>query len=247
MNEVVRREPAPAQGFGDALMKVLADPNITPEKLQIVLQMQREILADRRKEAFQTAFVKMSAVMPRVNKQGLVELKKDGRVIGSYKFARWEDMDEAIRPILHDHGFALTFSETPNTNGRVQVRGELMHVDGHSIHSERSMPPDIGPGRNSLQAEGSAVSYCKRYLAEELCNIVRKGVDDDGRTAISEPITAAQATELRILLKEIKTKPETFLRLFVTNCETIEEIQARDFPRLINALKEKQQSMGAKK
>lgn len=244
MNDVVRRDPAPAQGFGEQLMRVLADKDIPADKLQVVLQMQKDILTDRRIEAFKTAFVAMSAKMPRVNKNGLVELKnKDGRFLGSYKFARWEDMDEAIRPILQEFGFALTFSETPTSNGRVQVRGELMHIDGHSIHSERSMPPDTGPGRNSLQAEGSAISYCKRYLAEELCNIVRQGQDDDGRSAIREPITPAQATELRVLLKEIKTQPDTFLRLFVTDCEKIEDIQARDFPRLINALKEKQRSM----
>lgn len=241
MNEVARL--APAQGLDNSLMQLLSDPKITPEKMQVILQARREILADRRREAFQAAFVQMAADMPRVNKQGLVELRKDGRVLGSYKYARWEDMDEAIRPVLQKYGFALTFAEIPTSNGRVQVRGELMHVDGHSIQSERTMPPDTGPGRNSLQAEGSAISYCKRYLAEELCNIVRKGVDDDGRSAVSKPITPKQAAELLILLKAIKTKPDTFLRLFVTNCEKIEDIQERDYPRLINALKEKQSSM----
>ena len=244
MNDVVKRE-TPAQGFGDVLMRVLSDPNIPADKLQIVLQTQKDILADRRREAFQTAFVAMAAEMPQVTKEGLIELKnKEGVRFGSYKFTKWEDMDEAIRPVLAKHGFALNFYEPPHNgaDGKVTVRGVLMHLDGHSVESEKSGPPDTGPGRNSLQAIGSTTSYLKRYLAEELCNIVRKGEDNDGTTTL-KLITPAQIKELEGLLKAVKTQPDTFLRLFVTGCERMEDIPERDFPRLVNALREKQRSM----
>ena len=237
MNEVTR--VTPAQGFGDTLMQVLKDKNIPADKLQIVLQMQREILTDRRREAFETAFVAMHAKMPRVNKQGWVELG-EGK---GYNFAKWEDMDEAIRPVLEEFGFALRFTQVNGESGLVTVRGELVHIDGHAVASERAMPPDRGRGRNDLQAIGSSISYAKRYLAEGLCNIVRQGQDDDGKTAVPKPISAAQVKELEGLLKSIKTSPQTFLRLFVTGADALEEIQERDFPRLINALREKQRSM----
>lgn len=242
MNELTRATPA--QGFNDVLMRVLSDPNIPADKLQIVLQTQKDLLIDRRREAFQTAFVAMAAEMPQVTKEGVVELKnKEGHRFGSYKYALWEDMDEAIRPILQKHGFALTFSESPTANGHVQLRGELLHIDGHSINSERNMPPDIGPGRNALQAQGSAISYAKRYLAEELCNVVRKGEDDDGKSATLKLITDVQIKELTKLLQAVSTTPETFLRLFVTGAEKMEDIPARDYPRLVNALREKQRSI----
>jgi len=244
MNDVVRS--APAQGFGDTLMKLLADPNIPADKLQVMLQMQRELLAERRKEAFQTAFVAMSAKMPQVTKEGLIDLSSGGTRRGSYKYAKWEDMDTVIRPILVEFGFALNFYEPPENglNGKdVTVRGVLMHVDGHSVESQRSAPPDAGPGRNSLQAIGSTITYLRRYIGEGLCNIVRRGIDDDGKSAISKPITPAQIKELTDLLKAVKTQPDTFLRLFVTGCEKMEEIPERDFPRLVNALREKQRSM----
>ena len=237
MNNVVR--VSPAQGFGDTLMQVLKDKNIPADKLQIVLQMQREILSDRRREAFETAFVAMHAKMPRVNKHGFVDLG-DGK---GYKFAKWEDMDEAIRPRLEEFGFALRFTQVNGESGLVTVRGELVHLDGHSVSSERAMPPDRGRGRNDLQAIGSSISYAKRYLAEGLLNIVREGQDDDGRKAVPQPISPEQVKELERLLKSIKTSPQTFLRLFVTGCDALDEIQERDYPRLINALKEKQRSM----
>lgn len=242
MNDIARATPA--QGFNDVLMRVLSDPNIPADKLQIVLQTQKDILIDRRREAFQTAFVAMAAEMPQVTKEGVVELKnKEGHRFGSYKYALWEDMDEAIRPILNRHGFALTFSQIANGKGQVVVRGTLMHVDGHSIDAEREMPPDVGPGRNSLQAIGSAISYAKRYLAEGLCNIVRKGEDDDGRSADKKVVTDAQIKELTKLLQAVSTTPETFLRLFVTGAEAMVDIPARDYPRLVNALREKQRSI----
>ena len=234
---------APAAEFSQILLSVLQNKDIPADKLAIVLQTQRQIMEEQRIESFNNAFVEMSAVMPQVRRDGTVELVKDGKKLGSYKFARWEDMDKVIRPILYKFGFGLTFAEHDDPNG-VVVEGSLLHVDGHFRTARTRMPPDVGPGRNQLQARGSSVSYAKRYLAEELCNIVRCGVDDDGISAGLQPISLEQKQELALLLKDVKTSPETFLRLFVTGIENMHEIPAREFPRLKNALLEKKQSMG---
>ena len=241
MNEVTR--VTPAQGFGDTLMQLLSNPDVPADKLSLMLQMQREILADRRREAFETAYVAMHAKMPRVNKHGWVDL---GEGKGGYNFAKWEDFDEATRPILGEFGFALRFTQINGESGLVTVRGDLVHIDGHAVASERAMPPVRGRGRNELQAIGSSISYAKRYLAEGLLNIGREGQDDDGKTAVPEPITAEQVKELEKLLKAINTSHKKFLELFVTGCDALDEIETRDYPRLINALKEKQRSMKEK-
>src|SRR5215467_3129073 len=157
MNEITR--VTPAEDFGGTLMRLLTDKEIPADKLQIMLQMQRELIVERRREAFTSAFVRLAAVLPQVSKNGTVELvSKDGRRLGSYKFAKWEDMDAVLRPILNEHGFALQFTQ----HGELTVRGILMHADGHFIESERTLPPDTGPGRNALQAIGSSLSYAKR-------------------------------------------------------------------------------------
>jgi hypothetical protein len=184
--------------------------------------------------------------MPQVRKDGTVELIKEGRSLGSYKFARWEDMDKVIRPILHKFGFALTFSEIASQNGGVTVQGELVHIDGHSKTSQTKLPPDTGPGRNALQAHGSALSYAKRYLAEGLCWIVRRGEDDDAIKSGLKPVTAEQRKELEQLLKEVRTKEDSFLRLMLTGVDSMSAIPQREFPRLKNALEEKKHSMKGK-
>ena len=247
MNEITR--VAPAEDFGSTLMKLLTDPKIPSDKLQIMLQMQRELIAERRKEAFQTAFVRMHHAMPRVTKHGTVELvTKDGTRLGSYKFAKWEDMDKAIRPVLNDYGFGLSFqqvdSDKPN---HVKVVGVLLHADGHSIESMQSWPYDTGPGRNLLQAMGSALSYAKRYCAEGLCNIVREGQDDDGIAAYQRTVTEEQAAHLSRLLDETRTTAEMFLEMMVTGAKEIENVPQREYPRLVNALNEKRKKQKEKK
>jgi hypothetical protein len=246
MNDVVVARPAPALALGETLLKMLADPNISADKLQILLQMQQSIMAESRREAFQAAFAAMSAEMPQVDKRGIVELVKEGKVLGRYNFAKWEDMDVVIRPIMHRHGFALTFPQRID-GGKSVLVGKLLHAAGHFEISERPVTPDPGPGRNSAQAEGSGLSYAKRYVAEGLLNIVRKGQDDDGIASGLKLLDAAQVKQLAGLLGETGTKTETFLRMFVTGCETLEAIPVRELPRLLNALEEKKRSLLSKK
>jgi hypothetical protein len=245
MNNIVKR-PAPALALGDTLLKMLVDPNISAEKTQILLQTQKDIMAESRREAFQTAFAALAAELPQVDKRGIVELVKEGRVLGRYNFAKWEDMDAVIRPIMFRHGFSFSFASRVDSGKQILV-GKLMHSAGHFEISERLLIADPGPGRNTLQAEGSGLSYAKRYVAEGLLNIVRKGQDDDGIASGLKLIDAAQVKQLAGLLGETGTKTEMFLGMFVTGATSLEEIAARDLPRLLNALQEKKRSLAAKK
>jgi hypothetical protein len=105
------------------------------------------------------------------------------------------------------------------------------------------LPPDVGPGRNSLQAVGSAISYGKRYTAEMLLNIVRRGEDTDGYGAVENnaPITDTQAKHLAKLIKDTKTDTAKFLEWSKTGADKLADIPAREFVRLLNALNDKKQ------
>lgn len=241
------RAPPPAHGFGNVLLAILADQNIPADKLALVLQAQRDNLADTRREAFTTAFVAMSAELPQVIKGGLVQLKtRDGKELGRYAFARWEDMDELTRPVLNKHGFAISFAEEPSpTKGMIFLVAELIHRDGHSKFARRLTPADTGPGRNELQAEGSAISYAKRYLFEELTNTVRRGQDDDASSVPDRKITPEQIAQLKQLLEETRTGIDYFLHLMLTDVSELEDIPERDFDRLVTALESKKRKGAA--
>jgi hypothetical protein len=232
------RMPAPAHSLGQILRGILSDPTVPADKLEMLWRMSKEMLAEERREAFDTAFAAMSRVLPQVRRDGLIELTKEGKKVGLIPFARWEDMDELIRPILAEYGFALTFTTIEHATGKLCIRGELMR-EGHSRFAEIPLPADTGPGRNSLQAVGSTISYGKRYCAEMLLNIVRRGQDDDGNAGGNIPITPAQVKELQALITDTKSDRAKFLEW--SGVKSLEEIPAREFVRLKNALNTKKQ------
>jgi ERF superfamily len=244
--DVVRVErAAPAEAFGQFLMQALADPNIPADKLEVIAKMRREVLSDQAREAFMEHFAAFSAELPQVERDGTVTLEKDGRPMGRYNFTTIEAMDLILRPLLAKHGFAISFSSADNANG-VTVTGTLSGW-GWERSSTYTLPPDTGPGRNALQARGSSRRYAKRYVTDDLVNIVRKGKDDDARGALEALIDATQIKELVGLLKATASDEANFLKMMVTGAESLQDIRQRDFPRLIMALRERQQKQKAAK
>lgn len=234
MNEVTR--PA-GTSLVDGLMKLIADQNVGTDKLELLLKMQAQALETRAREEFHQAFADLSAELPQVEREGRVELSRDNKRLGGYRYARWEDMDTVIRPVLAKHGFGLSFSSRiapDHTN--VILKGKLLHVGGYFEEAEFPVLSDKGPGRNDLQARGSGISYAKRYVAEMLLNVVRKGEDDDGIAALSRKISEKQVENLERLIAAAKSTPEKFLRVMVTGVESIADIPERDYERVINAL-----------
>lgn len=193
-----------------AIITVARDPNLDVAKLDALMRMQFELEKRQAEREAIEAFTRVSAKMPRVKKNGTIELGSKG----SIPFARWEDMDAIIRPIITAEGFTLSFNSAPREGGGLVVTGELMHRSGHVRTATIPLPLDAGPGRNNLQAVGSTLSYGKRYCAEMLLNIVREAQDDDGIKGAMRFATDEEVTELQALIKETLTDEEKFCGLF---------------------------------
>jgi hypothetical protein len=225
------------------IAEAVTNPAIDVAKLEVLLRMKREVTADRGVLLFNEALHRAQAAMPRVKKNGTIDMGSKG----SMKFAKWEDMDTILRPILDAHGFSLSFDTAPRDGGGSVITGTLQHTAGHHRTASMSLPLDSGAGRNNLQAAGSTLSYGKRYVAEMLLNIVREGDDDDGKAGGMVFVTQAEATELTNLVAATGTDLRQFLAMMVRdNVHAIEEIERDDFPRLKNALLDKQSKLKAK-
>ena len=238
--EIIQRveRAAPAEAFGEFLMRALADPNIPADKLEVIAKMRREVLSDQAREAFMEHYAAFSAELPQVERDGTVELVKDGRSLGKYAFTTIEAMDVIIRPLLAKHGLAISFASVDNKDS-VTIVGTLSGW-GWEKSSTYTLPPDKGPGRNELQARGSSRRYAKRYIVDDLCNVVRKGKDDDARGAMEALIDATQIKELVDLINATASDEAAFLKMMVTGAESLHDIRQRDFPRLVMALRDKQ-------
>jgi hypothetical protein len=235
MNEIIER-PAPAHDFGELMMGLLRDPSIPADKLEVVMKMRREALEYEAKEAYQHHFALFTADMPAVERDGMVDLGAKGK----YPFTTYEQMDMILRPLLVKHGFSLQYwSSNAEKIDVIIVHGALAGW-GWQRESVYPVPPDSGPGRNALQARGSSQTYAKRYIADLLCNIVRKGTDNDGRGAVDAFIDHRQVKELTDLIRATDTNVEAFLNTMVTDVREVADVRVRDYSRLVLALKERQ-------
>lgn len=219
-----------------AIVAMAENPAVDVTKLDAILQMQEKLERRQAEKEFTAAFARLSAKLPRVKKSGTIELGEDkaGKKRGSIAFARWEDMDKIIRPLLIDEGFALSFDSTQRAGdgGGIVVTATLMHSAGHSRTASMALALDAGPGRNNLQAMGSSLSYGKRYTTEMLLNIVREGEDDDGVAAGMKFVTTEQAAELDKAMREKGIDPDRILRYF--EIADVRNLKADNFAPAMN-------------
>jgi hypothetical protein len=234
--EVASFDPAPptniVQADATSLMAVIsraaADPNTDVDKLERLLGMYERITAQGAKGAFTAALAAMQPELPVIDEKGKTD---------KTTYAKWEDINEAISPVLARHGFALSFKVARQDNS-VSVTGILSHQEGHSEDTTLDLPVDTGPGRNAVQAVGSSVSYGKRYTATALLNItsrLKKDQDDDGKGAGA--ITKKQAGEIQELIESVNADKPAFLKYM--KAESIATIQATDFDKAVAALNAK--------
>jgi hypothetical protein len=113
----------------------------------------------------------------------------------SYKYADLGDIFDAVLPILHKHGIAL--SQPPHSeSGMVGVYTRLIHESGHI--------EDCGalllPAGNNPQSAGSAMTYARRYAACAALGIVADE-DDDGQVATTSISEAEKVKKLQNRLK----------------------------------------------
>ena len=228
------------------------DPAVNVEKMAALLDMQERVVAKRAEAEFNQALARLMKVLPRVKKNGVVEYPEDknkpqGPKAKAFNFARWEDIDAAIRPLLDAEGFSLSFNSAPRTGdgGGIVVTGTLLHGGGHSRSASIPLALDASGGKNNLQAMGSTFSYGKRYTTTALLNLVFEGEDDDGVRGGMVFASPDQVAQIEALITETKTDRDAFLDYMEAG--SVEGIQAKHVPKALNALATKRRKMAEAK
>lgn len=180
MNQVTTIEPTEQPS---SLLAVIAqaaqNPAVDVDKMERLLEMQERVYARQAKTAFDAALAELQPDLPVISERGKI-LNNRGETQSTYAY--WEDVNEGIRPLLAEKGFALSF-KTGRRGDLVTVTGILSHRDGHREETTLDLPSDGSGSKNAVQAIGSSIAYAKRYTAYSLLNITTKGEDDDGQTA----------------------------------------------------------------
>jgi hypothetical protein len=229
-----------------AIVVLAKDPSVDVEKLSALMMMQERMEARAAVAAFNRDFARMAPHLPKVKKNGEVwypinKNQPDGPKRKAFNYATWEDVDDAIRPILLEYGFFLTFNTTQRAGdgGGVVVHGRLSHFEGHTETADFALPLDTSGGKSNLQGYASSTSFGQRYTAKMLLNIVFEGEDDDGVKGGMSFLSDEQVFDLHDLMRQTKTSEEAFLRYMGYaggGIHDLTEIEARDFAKLKNAL-----------
>lgn len=219
----------------DVISRAASDPNTDVDKLQKLLDMYERVTATEAKRAYMEALANVQTELPVIPERGAIK-NREGSVQSRY--ALWEDVNDAIKPVLSRHGLALSF-RTGFEADKIIVIGVLTHKDGHSEQTTISLPSDTSGSKNAVQAVGSSTSYGKRYTAAALLNITsREEKDDDAQSAISNGcITDAQIETLQDLIERSSADIEKFTAFL--GVTALAEIKTKDYRRAVEALNTK--------
>lgn len=171
-----RTDPVVAEGATilAVISRAASDPNTDVDKMERLMLMYERIESKRAVAAYQAALSDMQEALPSIGERG--------NAANRYTYALWEDINAAVKPILKQFGFALSF-RTDCQKDAISVTGVLTHRDGHREETTISLPADSSGNKNAVQAVASSVSYGKRYTAGALLNLTSHGEDDDAFAA----------------------------------------------------------------
>ena len=230
---VVPTEVAPSNQLLAFIQAAITDERSDVAKMTQAVDLYERLLRHDAETAFNQAMARLAPKLPRIQKNGTIDMGAKG----SIPFAKWEDIDRIIRPLLTEEGLSLSFGSEPVDKGVIMIC-TLSHVLGHCRTSKMQLPADEGPGRNHLQAMGSARQYGKRYLAVDLLNLVCVGIDDDANSV--GQVTEAELIAVTKIYKACDmndTEVEGFLTFM--GITALSEIRRHDYEKAMNMLRAK--------
>lgn len=200
LSKVQERESMPAQQQETAAImsmieRVAMSPDADINKLEKMFEMQQKAMDRNAKQSFTADLAAMQESLPRVIEHGEGHNKA--------KFAKLEDINDAIRPVLHRYGFAVTFRIKHESN-LVWITTVLSHKGGHSEETAIPLAVDSTGSKNPVQAVGSSISYGKRYGICAMLNI-STGDDVDGGLPTNVPQNLPDITDALQSIKDAAT------------------------------------------
>jgi len=120
------------------------------------------------------------------------------------KYADLASVWEACGEALHNNGFSVIQSPTFE-EGRVGVDTMILHESGQHVHGTLTLAVKK---QNDPQADGSAITYARRYALAAMVGVIQ--TDDDAEGAVRSP-SAKEVAPIKIILPTQVMKIEKLL------------------------------------
>jgi hypothetical protein len=221
----------------NCVAQAMGDPATDVGKLELLIRLQREIIADDARLQYARAMRAAQADMMPI-------LRTAQNTSTNSRYAPLEVIDAVIRPIYTRHGFAMEFNSEP-VDGGVRLICEVTHTPGghtKTRHLEAALDA-VGPqgraNKTPVQALVSSTTYLRRTLTCMVWNLALTNEDMDGNAPRNDGrLTERQVEELWELMRRTETQEARFLTVMcpAADLRSIGDVPAVEFPRLRNAL-----------
>lgn len=176
------------------------DPSVDIDKMERLFQMYERVEQRRAVQAYNAAMAAAQEEMPAVVKNRE----------NNHTKARYADLyaiaDECL-PIIHKHGFGLSFAEcTATAPGCMGISCRASHSGGHAEVYTFNVPVDATgsqgkTNKTQTQAYGSTFTYGRRYATCGVFNIII--TDKDGNSSAGDGLVSAeQKSEIEALIRD---------------------------------------------
>lgn len=234
MNAVMKLESNAVTVTPMQMLATAMEKGVDTAQLEKLLDLQERWEQGEARKAFNAAFSDFKAEAVTIVKNTLI---KDGPLKGK-KHANLHDVIVATTPKLSAHGLAISWKLSRDEKDWMEVTCTLRHIAGHSESVSMGAAPDTGPGRNAIQARGSAKSYLERYTATAILGLAAADQDDDGGAG-DRPvlITSKQAADLDALLTETGSNKAQFLKYL--KVDALSDLPAANYAKAVAAVEAK--------
>lgn len=226
-----------------AQIERLLHSDVPPERMMAVFDLFNRERERAQRKAFNDDLAGLQAEIFEVSTSG-----KNPTFRSAY--AKLHDLVKETQPYRSKYGISIRFGTTlekseapPLRDGWQRVVAIVSHSEGHWEEHYLDGPPDISRNervpRSPVQSVGSTNTYLRRYLFMMVLNLVPGGMpeDDDGRGAVDAPITPEQVEEITKRINNLNLTAEQISNLLLAvEAQTIPEIPARNYHRIINTL-----------
>lgn len=164
----------------DQLMALAIQHGASPETMEKLLALHKEMKAMAAKEAFDKAMADFQSECP-------VIVKKKSGAKDAYKYAPIDAIISQTKDLLLKFGFSYTFTSSIE-QGWLRAVCKVTHAQGHSQESEFKCPVDTkNPMMTEPQRYGGAMTFARRYSFTNAFGIVTADEDTDARDRREQP------------------------------------------------------------
>jgi len=155
--------------------------NIDIEKFEKLISLAQMLEREKAKRDFYESFSKFQSSIPTIFKNSEVNM---GYGKPKYNYATLSDIITAIQKHLGEANLSFRW-DVKNDDVMIEVTCILSHKGGYELQTSIAAPRDSSPGKSTVQAIASTITYLKRYTLVSLLGIGTADPDDDAQSTLN--------------------------------------------------------------